>query len=266
MIVIVDSNEVGTSRKTIKELLRTFPDLIGVTKETMTKLTCGDLNIILDDGSLLAIERKEVHDFLASIADGRVFKQVEDMANNAKYYAIIIEGSLQINYDVDMAIADGEITGWKGSSVRGALYSIMWSGCPVVFTPNGCYAETAEELAQFVSKDDERFQRNHRRVVTFPPVEDEGRDIFMAFTNIGHVRSESMWKFLEERKDGEVVKQPALAEALSWGTMLKKIHKGSRPRGWGDAAIDSLRKDLGLRDGQYLDIIEEETIGEENET
>lgn len=248
MIVIVDSNEQATSRRTMKEIEKVFP------KFMVSKLASGDINVILDDGSILAVERKEIHDFLGSIADGRVFKQVENMASSAKYYAIVIEGSLQINYDSDMVVADGEITNWKGASVRAALFSIMWSGCPVSFAPKGCYAETVEEMVKIVSKNDEHFQKQHRRIITFPPIEIE-QDILMAFPNIGFTRAESLLGYVGAANKG---KQIGLAEALCWASMLNRIEKDGRPKGWGNAIIEDFRKTLGLEDGEYLDIRKEE--------
>jgi len=243
MIVIADSNEQATSKRTIKELKHVFGNVM------ISKLPSGDVNIIMKDGSVFAVERKEVHDFLGSIADGRVFKQVENMASNAKYYAIIIEGSLNINYDTDMVIASGEITKWKGSSVRAALFAIMWSGCPVSFAPQGCYAETVLEMVNMVSKDDEHLQRSHRRTITFPQVGLE-QDILMAFPNVGFVRSESLLSFCTERLGNK----PSLAEALAFGSALKFINNKSRPKGWGASRIDDFREILGLKENEYLEI------------
>ena len=241
MIIIVDSNEQATSSRTMKELYTVFP------KFMVSKLASGDINIILDDGSILAVERKEIHDFLGSISDGRIFKQVETMADNAKYYAVIIEGSLQINYDTDMVIANGELTNWKGSSVRAALFSIMWSGCPVSFSPKGCYAQTVEEMAKLVSKNDEHLQRIHRRIVTFPPIE-IAQDILMAFPNVGFKRAESMIKFCGENgNDGK------LADMLCWAAAMPEIPYESRPAGWGNAMVKSFRETFGLEDDEYLD-------------
>lgn len=248
MIVIADSNEQATSHRTLKELKSVFGNLI------ISNLKAGDVNVVLDDGTILAIERKEIFDFLSSIADGRVFKQVEQMANFAKYYAIIIEGMLQINYETDMVIANKEITKWKGSSVRAALFSIMWSGCPVSFCPKGLYAETVEEMVELVSKEDEHLQKKHHRIVTFPPISTE-QDILMAFPNVGFVRAESLLEYAKKGLGGK----PSLAEAMAWASCLKFISKESWPKGWGVSMINEFRETLGLGENEYLEIRKEKS-------
>jgi len=224
----------------------------------------GDLNVILDDGAMLAFERKEVHDFLASIGDGRAKKQVEAMATDSKIkvYSIIVEGSLQINYQTDMVVANGEITRWSGARVRMSLFDIEASACPVMFTPQGTYAELAKEIVEHVERRGfEQFQQSHFRVTNFPEAK-LGQDVFMAFSGIGQVRSDSMWEFLSNNKvfkdPDEGKHRPTLAEALCWGSSMKLIPKASRPRGWGNGAIDSLREDLGLKDNEYLEIRRED--------
>jgi ERCC4-type nuclease len=219
----------------------------------VSKLASGDINVILDNGSILAIERKEIHDFLGSIGDGRIFKQVEMMASSAKYSVVVIEGSLQINYDTDMVIANGELTNWKGSSVRAALFAIQFSGCPIMFCPKGTYAQQIEELVKIVSKDDEHLQRIHRRIVTFPPIS-TAQDILMAFPGIGFKRAESMIKFCGENgSDGK------LADMLCWATALQLIPYESRPVGWGNAVVRNFKETMGLQENEYLDKKKEET-------
>lgn len=242
MIVILDSNEQATSKRTYNEVRQIFPSVL------VSKLTCGDLNVILDDGTKLAIERKEVHDFLASIGDGRLFSQVENMANNSKYYFIIIEGEL--GFKEDIVTADGEETNWKGKAVRAALWAVGLSACPVFFVPKGSYAYVVEEIIDFVSKEDERVQLTHKRIVTFPPVSLEV-DILAAFPGIGIKRAESLMEFAEQGKHG------GLINALAWGAAMPKIPKGNRPKYWGDAVADNFRKTLGLNEGEYIDVKKE---------
>lgn len=244
MIIIADSNEQAMSPETISNLRTIFPNL------SVSSLSCGDLNAILDDGSKLAIERKEIHDFLNSIGDGRVFSQVENMATGAKYYAIIIEGYIGFTSD-DMVLVNGEETNWKGVSVRGALFSIQWSGCPVTFAPKGYYAFAVNEMINLVSKDDQHLQKIHRRIITFPPIDIE-IDILTAFPDIGLKRAMALFDYI-----GGKTENPTLAEAICWGAAFPLIKGESRPTGWGNKIVDKFRKTLGLRENQYLEIKEE---------
>jgi len=245
MIVIADSNEQATSKRTIRELKRAFGTIMVSSLQGK-----GDLNVILDNGAVLAFERKEVHDFLASIADGRAKKQVEAMASDSKIkvYSIIIEGSLQINYDTDMVIASGEITKWNGARVRTHLFDIQASACPVMFTPQGTYADLAKEIVDHIERRGfEQFQQRNLRTTSFPDG-DLRQGILMSFPDVGFVRSESLLNFYKD-KDGN---KPCLAEALAFASTMKFI--GAAPKGWGKARIDSFREVLGLKDNEYLEI------------
>lgn len=251
MMYLVDSNEKATSERTIKELEQVFEDII------ISKLQSGDFNAILEDGSILSVERKTVFDFLGSIGDGRLFKQVENMATHAKYYAVVIEGHLGFNKE-DMTIADGQFTNWRGVAVRAALFTVMWSGCPIFFCPPGSYPFILEELVKITNKTDKRFQRNHQRIITFPPLDTEV-DILMAFPNIGQVRAESLMDFAKEDGRGGT-----LVGAFCWAAAFPLI-KGGRPKGWGNAMVNDFRKTLGLEKDEYLEIKKYRKVEEEDE-
>src|SRR5215213_7083667 len=125
MILIVDKNEADVNKSVLTSLKKHFQnvhianlphhDYGGIT------VTSGDINIPLDDGSLLAIERKTPNDFLQSIPNRHIFNQVEVMANHSKYSAIIVTGLLTYTFKSDMVKADGELTEWNGKSVRAVI-------------------------------------------------------------------------------------------------------------------------------------------------
>lgn len=244
MLVIVDKNEKATSPTTVDLLQTKFPDLI------LGDLDYGDVQIILDDGKRLAIERKSVHDLLASIADGRLFSQVERMAQ-ADYSIVIVVGTLSYTVD-DMAVANGEKTNWNGASVRGALYAVQFSGCPVLYSNERWYPILIEGIANFVAKPNQHWQQKHRRIITFPPLDDRV-DLLASFAGIGVKRATSLLEFAG--KDGEL---GTLSAALAWACALELINVGSRPAGWGKKMIENVRLAMGLKSGQYLEIKESE--------
>jgi len=246
MLIITDSNEAATSPTTVQNLKRTFPGLI------VSQLDFGDVNVILDNGELLAIERKQVFDFLSSIGDGRLFDQAERMSK-AKYSAIIVQGTLGYTSD-DMAVANKEKTNWSGSSVRGALYAVQFSGCPVIFAQEDWYPKIIQDLINFVTKPDKHWQTKHRRIITFPPL-DERVDLLASFPNIGVKRASSMVEFCG-KVEGNL---GTLAEALCWASAMPLIDNASRPAGWGNKIAQNFRDYLGLKPGQYLEIKESET-------
>src|SRR5271157_2960067 len=190
MIVLVDSNEEATN-PAIVEIMRTH-----FTELQVVPLEFGDVNIILEDGSILSIERKNVDDFLGSIGDGRVFRQVERMSNGSKFYCIILVGNIHFDKD-DMTVTNGRTTQWRGKSVRGAMMAIQWSGCPILQSANDeMYPFTIMEAVEFCRKPIEHTQGlGHHRIVTFPPVE-LSLEILSAFPGIGFKRAQALMEFV----------------------------------------------------------------------
>jgi len=246
MFILVDSNEQATNPKVLSRMQRVFPNL------QITQLPFGDVNIVLDDGNILAVERKMPGDFLGSIGDGRVFRQVEAMSNGAKWCVIIIEGTFEFTQN-DMVRIGLETTNWKGSSVRGAMMAIQWSGCPIVFTYPDNYPYVIADMIEFCNKPDiHRQSLGRKRIVTFPPIELK-EEIVSAFPGIGLKRAKALFEFAGSQHDGI----STLAEALCWVSSFPKIASKSRPEGWGDKTVTNFRGALGLRDDEYIDIKEE---------
>lgn len=247
MIVIVDSNEQATNPRIVEHLRTHFKNI------TVSKLTSGDVNIITDEGKVISIERKEAHDLLGSIGDGRVFHQVENMANNSDYSAIIVTGN--IDYDKnDMVTVDGEATNWRGKSVRGAITAIMWSACPVLKADVDDYAITIMEVIEFCNKPGER-KHLKPRPVTFPPV-DERVEILACFPGVGLKRAEALLRFV-----GSNGEYGPLGNALMWAANMIDMEEDCRPTGWGRVTIDNYRGIMGLASDEKLIISKGETNG-----
>lgn len=234
----------------VKRLQKYFPKL------QQGPLTCGDINVILDGGGILAIERKRAGDFLGSVGNGRIFRQVERMAENATWSCIIVEGLISFDLD-DMAviptfdkqdrITGHETTGWRGVSVRGAMYAIQWSGCPIITIEPQSLPNIVADLIQFCSKPSEHTQSlGRKRYVTFPPVT-LSEEIISSFPGVGLKRAKALLEFTETNNDKSTA---TLAEALSWGSVLDLIDRKSRPEGWGDKTIEMFRTTLGLETGE----------------
>jgi ERCC4-type nuclease len=278
MLVIVESNE-GTDRdkkenakrlergedkkdpsniRMVNRLKEYFPTL------QQGPLTCGDINVILENGAgILAIERKRAGDFLGSIGSGRIFRQVENMMTHATWPCIIVEGLISFDkedmaviptFDKQDRVSGHETTGWRGVSVRGAMYAIQWSGCPIFTIEPSSLPSVVSELIGFCSKPSEHLQSlGRKRYVTFPPVS-LSEEIIASFPGIGMKRSKSLLEFAQSKNDTGT---GTLAEALSWGSMLNLIDRKSRPEGWGDKIIENFRATLGTQTGEYLTIQED---------
>jgi len=244
MIIIVDTNEESTAPRIVDDLKSYYGKSI-----VIANLNAGDINIPLDDGSVLGIDRKEAHDFLASIADRRVFNVIERMFAYCKYVAIVITG--KITYDEnDMVKVDGKVTNWNGASIRATLRVIQLSGCVLEYCPVDKYPQIIEEMYKTVNKPDERQGLKRRRIVTFPPL-DTRVETLALFPGVGLKRAESLLRFAKNGLD-DSDEYGSLAKAIELAGMMVLIDKDIRPEGWGAKTILNFRKFMGYASNECL--------------
>lgn len=86
-------------------------------------LLVGD--IIVNDQ--VCFEHKKVPDFISSIYDGRLFKQIEQMKSNYQYSYIVVSGSIT-------DIISTPKTNYN--SLMAAIASCYVRGCPIIFCDN----------------------------------------------------------------------------------------------------------------------------------
>lgn len=268
MLLIIDPNEKATNPKVVADLQKSFSHVI-VSK---SRLKAGDVNLPLDDGNLLAIERKTPSDFLNSIVDGRIFEQVENMAKYSKYSAFIVTGRFLYkdkSDDVVIELGEGETETrdrWKGSSVRNAITVLQYSGCPVIFCPPHKYAMMISELYTLVNKPSERQAVRKNRIITFPPV-DERVQFIAQLPHIGLTLAQNIMEFTNTMDGGKEGECGDICSALQYITIMMTIDKASRPVGWGHGKVLTVRKFLGLASDEYLGKIRElEVIDHAGET
>ncbi len=96
-----------------------------------TQLRCGDVWLAANDGQLLIVERKTVDDFLASIADGRLFDQSSAMVQTSPWSYMAIQGTLAPNRQGTTTVGRTQ-TNWQWSAVQGALQTIQELGVTVI--------------------------------------------------------------------------------------------------------------------------------------
>lgn len=90
----------------------------------------------------VAVERKTADDFISSIADGRLFRQLEELKENFRMPLMIIEGNRLFNNDRKM----------HPNAIRGALASVTLDyGVPIIQTENNL--ETAEMLIAIAKRE-----------------------------------------------------------------------------------------------------------------
>lgn len=260
-LVLVDKSEKSSNPKLFKSIKSFFPKVYDVNLphkdygegEFKRTVTSGDLNIPLDSGKLLAVERKTVDDFLGSIAKRHVFHQVETMAKYAQYSAVVVTGQLTYTNKTDMAKADGTETGWPGVRVRAVISEIQFSGCPVVFCPHNEFCNQVLELYHIVNKPtDERQGVFKNRILTFPPV--DFRVEFLAqLPGIGIKLADSLLTFAGKMdNNADKLGYGTIAGALHWVTILNSVHPSERPKGWGKETVLTVRKFLALNSDEYF--------------
>lgn len=257
-IVLVDKSEKSSNPKLFKAVEKFFPKVHAVNLPHKVygerKITSGDINIPLEGwgGELLAVERKTAEDFLASIGKRRIFHQVEVMANNSKYSAVIVTGQLTYTEKTDMAKADGNETGWSGIRVRAVISEIQFSGCPVIFCPHTEFCNQVLELYHIVNKpSNERQGVFKNRILTFPPV--DFRVEFLAqLPGVGMKLADSLLTFAGKMDGADKLGYGSISSALHWVSVLNSIHPSERPTGWSSTRILTVRKFLALEQNEYL--------------
>ena len=250
MIIIVDTNEQATNPKLVDNLKSCYGKSI-----VIANLNAGDINIPLDDGSILGMDRKEAHDFLASIADRRIFDVIERMFSYCKYVAIVITGKITYD-DNDMVKIDGKVTNWNGKSVRATLRVIQLSGCILEYCPVDKYSEIINEIYSTVNKPDERQGLKRRRIVTFPPL-DTRVEMLALFPGIGIKRSESLLSSDIVKGGMSEDEYGSLAKAFETISTMVLVDKDIRPDGWGAKTILNFRKMMGLERNEYIQVIKD---------
>jgi ERCC4-type nuclease len=258
MIIIIDQNEKSTNPAVYDLIKKSFSNVIVTNlphrEHGGVKVTAGDINIPLEDGNILAIERKTPHDFLQSIGNRHIFHQVEVMAQHAKYSVIIVTGKFLYTEKSDMVRIDGEekLTNWTGASVRAAMTAIQFSGCPIIFCPSNKYCMAIAEIYNTVNKPDKHQGIIKNRIITFPPIDD--RIQFLAqLPNVGMKKADSLLKFAGKMdNNADADGYGTLASALHWMSILVQINKKERPAGWGPELILNTRIFFGLAENEYL--------------
>lgn len=88
--------------------------------------------LFIAHGQWVGIQRKEVQDFLASAADGRLAKEIAQL-QECQYRVLIIEGRVQWTLDDEM-MTKGYGRAWTKNQWRGFIWSIQNRGIWIHYT------------------------------------------------------------------------------------------------------------------------------------
>lgn len=110
--ILLDTRESPETKEILELFLKS--------EETMLKV--GD--IVYND--LIVFEHKTINDFISSVFDGRLFRQISEMQNNYPHSFVLVSGTLTEVLETAEAIA-------RYSSILAAVCSCFARGCPVIF-------------------------------------------------------------------------------------------------------------------------------------
>lgn len=231
MILLIDQNEQATNPNIVKALLKEYPGA------AIFQLIAGDVNVTTPQG-LLAIERKAPGDLLNSIADNRLFDQVERMLRHAKFAALIVHGSLLYNRD-DYVVADGQERKWTGVSIRAALRTCQLAGCIVEIVKRQHYVRAVGEIIATVSK--ESHVHYSKPAITLETLDPRAQFLSL-IPGVGPKRAQDWLQWSEDR----------LCDALHYGSLFLDMETSSLPRNFGPKTSQSIRDFLQLEEGEFL--------------
>lgn len=262
-LLLVDNNEATTAPEVLKQLR----DYFGPASVVSVVLPVADLAVALPEGKgILRIERKTPEDFTASVADGRLARQVDGMVKSGAWSAVVVTGHFDYEQNSDLLCINGKTTGWHGTSIRAAIRAVQWAGGLVEFCAPGHYARTVDELYKFSSKPSHAqyhpANRKHKPLIDFFPDEttvQERVEFLMGLPGVGSKMARSLLDWCGSRDHTTI---GTLAEALSWITLFPDMERGGLPDSW------SPKKSIAARDflmGQVEGVLITQEKGEQHD-
>lgn len=208
----------------------------GAHMHTVTLLEHGDVLATTDDGVLIAVERKTADDFLNSVRSGRVWLQLAGIRQQTPWAYLVITGTL-LPGPSGMAITERGETGWKWSSVQGALLRAQELGCMVVQAASDSdFESTVLALAA----------RSHQDECPVEPVRtarffSDAEALLSALPGIGLDKAQALLAYAG-----------TAGWALNW---LTDQSSTDRVEGIGPKTRENIRAAFGLRDDESLCVI-----------
>lgn len=207
------------------------------------QLDAGDVHVVTTAGDLLVIERKTPGDLLASIGDDRLLTQAARMAKLSRWCYIVITGELG-RHASGKVVGEQGLTSWSWDAVQGALISAQELGAAVTW----CGGAAPEDFRQAVLRLARR-DRQTKRLAPVRPAEwtPAGEQILLALPGVGPDRAQALLDYAGTP-----------AWALTYLTDQHTVSNGSRIPGVGPGVRRGVRTALGLPDGQFLCVLEDE--------
>ncbi len=163
----------------------------------------------------IAIERKTISDFINSMINKRLLRQLEELKQYEKRL-LIIEGLDK------QELYNDEPEGINGNAVRGMLlYTILESNCPILFTKN--YEDTARFLlliAKRIKKGKKEISLHAKKKILNR--EEQKQYILESFPGIGPVTAKNLLKKFKTISSVINAEESELQEILKSKTKIFK--------------------------------------------
>lgn len=206
----------------------------------VTALDYGDLLITTASGDLLILERKTPGDLLNSIASNRLWNQLAGLVERSRWAYLVITGELRCSSAGKVVTERGE-NGWTWESLQGALLKAQELGVMIV------HVGREEEFEAAVMR---LAGRDRSGTVPIAPVK-------LAVTLTEPEKALTALPGIGLEKVGPVLEYCGSA---AWALQfLTDLDTSERIPGIGPGTKAAIRRALGLREGQTLSVVYEET-------
>jgi hypothetical protein len=185
----------------------------------------------------IVIERKTPHDFLESIADGRLFDQARRLVEIAKYPMFVITGFFGETSDGKVLIGK-DTTKWSWWSIQMAIMRLQYAGCCIITVRENELGSCVGKLWNWLYEGPKLVRRKAIAPLIPLPAEEE---FLCGLPNIGPNKAHDVMQYTGN-----------LAMALHFLTDENSPDLPGRPENFGKATIGKIRDFIGVGDGESL--------------
>lgn len=246
MQVILDSNEHAHKAHFKAQLEQT----LGLTVQIAPLgESSGDLLVQLDNGDVCVFERKDApSDICASIADGRLFAQAEQIPLVARFPFLVLHGALKYSergFVLDARNGKWGETGWRKSSIQHALIRAQALGMLLIETET--YVQEVVSLIKWCSSADNTptIRKRILKNTWETPAEQIRRrkiEFISQIEGVGTERASNLVDAYPERSLYELLTLAAIPTDL-------KIPL------WGQGTFETVQKFLGLQPALEMELV-----------
>lgn len=205
-------------------------------------LPCGDAWITVED-AVLIVERKTLPDLVASVADGRIFRQSATMVQASPWSYVAIT-SLPVMRS-GLLWLDGHASRWQWGSVSGALATVQEMGVVVVW---GWLGDPGYQtmLISLANRKRAPVRPSPRRDVEMVTA---GEAVLCSLPGVSRERAQALLQH---------------CGSAAWALQYLTGEGGDKVEGIGPATKEKTRKAVGLDGGTQLVVVSTEGREEEN--